>query len=830
MKLSLFDFQEDAVEKVVVLLKSVRGVHRMTGLPQAVVLSAPTGAGKTVIATAVIEALLVGNDELPKDAAATFLWVTDQPELNRQTAHKMLEASSSLVEGDIIDIENDFAQERLAPGRIYFINTQKLRSGANLVKRDDDHPFTFWDSLRNTIEDGDTNLFVVIDEAHRGTTQTEEEDVVPIMQRFLFGTETDDGAVPPAPVVLGISATPERFDALLEGSTHGKQPVIVDPARVIASGLIKDTIHIVIPPDVTRTDELSLLRTATEEWVESSKAWAAYNAEYGGQLVVPILMVQVADSDNPNQLSTTDIASAVKVIRDAAGDLAATDDALAHAFGTKQDEAVDGISLRYLAPSDIEHDEDVRVVFFKTSLNQGWDCPRAEVMMSFRRHQDATLIAQLVGRMVRTPLARRITERDELNSVELFLPHFDETTVNKVRDNLKGVVPSETDTGTEPPITLERAPDTDDVFALLETIPTYTVPRIRKTKQTRRAIALAGLLDQHGLTEDSLDTIESELVKALLDAYATQKDEEAFKNAVAEGGVISVLVKAYDAYGADIGAEDERREVEASASRADDLFRYAGRVFGASLHKPYWRARYEADGKDVLTKAKLEAAVLASDAALMIELEKTARSLVDGLFNTHGSAIDALDAGAAADFERIRGQADEPVKRVLKLPESIRVRRSTKLAPPKHVYVEPGTEDAPLSLGTWERQAVEEEAADEGFIAWLRNFDRREYSLAIPYTMAGEKRPVYPDLLSVHGEGEELRIDLLDPHNPDLEDAVAKAQGLAEYAKLHGHLFGRIDLIIKVDKVLKRIDLKDSAKRQKIFDARGSDALKNLYV
>ena len=46
-------------------------------------------------------------------------------------------------------------------------------------------------------------------------------------------------------------------------------------------------------------------------------------------------------------------------------------------------------------------------------------------MMSFRKAIDATLIAQLVGRMVRTPLARRVSSNEFLNRVSLYLPHFD---------------------------------------------------------------------------------------------------------------------------------------------------------------------------------------------------------------------------------------------------------------------------------------------------------------------------------------------------------------------------------------------------------------------
>jgi len=70
--------------------------------------------------------------------------------------------------------------------------------------------------------------------------------------------------------------------------------------------------------------------------------------------------------------------------------------------------AVGPRAVRYLAPSAISADPDARVVLFKSSLNTGWDCPRAEVMLSYRSATDRTHIAQLVGRMVRTPLARHI--------------------------------------------------------------------------------------------------------------------------------------------------------------------------------------------------------------------------------------------------------------------------------------------------------------------------------------------------------------------------------------------------------------------------------------
>ena len=56
----------------------------------------------------------------------------------------------------------------------------------------------------------------------------------------------------------------------------------------------------------------------------------------------------------------------------------------------------------------MQRKSDIRVLFAKEAISTGWDCPRAEVIFSMRSHQDDTYIAQLIGRMVRTPLAESV--------------------------------------------------------------------------------------------------------------------------------------------------------------------------------------------------------------------------------------------------------------------------------------------------------------------------------------------------------------------------------------------------------------------------------------
>ena len=111
-------------------------------------------------------------------------------------------------------------------------------------------------------------------------------------------------------------------------------------------------------------------------------------------------------------------------------------DAIAHVFGEHSTQTFGGYSIPYISPERVEDSTWVRVLIAKDAISTGWDCPRAEVMVSFRPAQDRTYITQLLGRMVRTPLARRIPGNDRLSSVECLLPFFDADAVEAVADAL----------------------------------------------------------------------------------------------------------------------------------------------------------------------------------------------------------------------------------------------------------------------------------------------------------------------------------------------------------------------------------------------------------
>jgi type III restriction enzyme len=268
---------------------------------------------------------------------------------------------------------------------------------------------------------------MIIDEAHRGAGVSDRARK-PIMQKFITGSDAD--GLPPVPLVLGMSATPQRFTELLGNTTRTQRPIIITPDMVRESGLLKDLILVTCPKSAPHSD-LTLLEAAAAKWKHFRDRWEKYCLnERETTIVRPVLVVQVEDGTE-GILTRTPLHDVVRVIERQIGLLQTNE--IVHCFQDKEEIIYGSRIIRRMDASRVQDSSEVKVVLFKTALTTGWDCPRAEVMMSFRRAKDPTSIAQLVGRMIRTPLARRIESDERLNMVELLLPHYD-------ADALEGVL------------------------------------------------------------------------------------------------------------------------------------------------------------------------------------------------------------------------------------------------------------------------------------------------------------------------------------------------------------------------------------------------------
>lgn len=431
MKVTLFPFQQRAVNQLRVNIAESTGGYYRTHTPQIVSFTAPTGAGKTIIMSSLIEEVYFGNELYMEQPNAIFLWISDSPELNEQSKQKIdLKADRIALQQTVTIEESSFDKELLEDGHIYFLNTQKLSKSSNLTKHSDTRQYTIWDTLRNTIAEKSDRLYVIIDEAHRGMQGREASKATTIMQKFILGSPDDN--LQPMPVVVGMSATIQRFNALAGNSTSTLRKVDVSADDVRSSGLLKDIITVNYPEEGTGINKMAILQAATDEWMDKVVHWHQYCYEQHYAYVNPVFIVQVENSTHSSRYSDTELDECLRII-ERRSNQKFKEGEVVHTFGDpKSTITINNRSVQYREPSAIADDRNIKVVFFKENLSTGWDCPRAECMMSFRKADDYTNIAQLLGRMIRTPMQMHINVDDTLNNVHLFLPEFNKSNVEKV--------------------------------------------------------------------------------------------------------------------------------------------------------------------------------------------------------------------------------------------------------------------------------------------------------------------------------------------------------------------------------------------------------------
>lgn len=433
MRDELISFQQTAVSKLLAEINSAQAYHRVDGRPQVIAFRAPTGSGKTIVMTEVIEDILNGTETTVEQPEAIFVWLSDSPQLNEQSKTKIIQKADKIRPNQCVTIEDDsFDQEMLDDGMIYFLNTQKLGKASRLVSGSDSRTYTIWQSLQNTAERKGNHLYVIIDEAHHGMQDREAARATSIMQKFLKGSEAD--GLDALPVVIGMSATDERFRRLVGNISSVRHDVDVRPDEVRASGLLKDRI-IITYPEQDSIDDMVILQAAADEWKDKCEHWNYYCTTQKSQQVRPVLVIQV-ENRNSDSASATEIGECLSRIEARTG-ARFSEYEVVHTFGQTATIEAGGLKIHHVDASDIADNKKIRVVFFKENLSTGWDCPRAETMMSFRHAQDATYIAQLLGRMIRTPLQRHIDVDETLNEVCLFLPHFNKDNVESVMKALQ---------------------------------------------------------------------------------------------------------------------------------------------------------------------------------------------------------------------------------------------------------------------------------------------------------------------------------------------------------------------------------------------------------
>ena len=833
MKFTLKPYQDDAVAASLANLERARELFHRDGEVSSFSLTAATGAGKTVMAAAAIEALFFGNADFGFDAdpGAVVIWFSDDPSLNEQTRMRLLEASDKLTHTHLVRVEPPFDRPRLEPLKVYFLNTQKLGKNSLLTRGHvsdtnqqaldvgpppDLQGRTIWETIGNTINDDDLTLYVILDEAHRGFKKGASDK--PTIVRQLI---TGQGVQPPVPVVWGISATIDRFQTAMVDAkaTQGRRalnPVIVDPSLVQESGLVKDTIALDIPNEAGNFDSV-LVRRAARKLKASTERWAEYAKQQGHpEAVQPLLVLQT-----PNTPAPDDIGVALDTIFDEYPGLGA--DQVRHVLGDHDTQRFGAWEVPWIEPQFVQDRTHVRILIAKDAISTGWDCPRAEVLVSFRPAKDNTHITQLLGRMVRNPLARRVQGDDVLNSVECILPFFDRTTAGKVVKYLTGQIDAVDGTGPRPMVdprellSNQSIEGLAEVWAVWDSLPSQTLPQ-RGARPTKRLVALAQALSADGIRPNSLKEVESEL-HSVLDAYATRYAKQLDK-AVEEVWAVEVQR---------IAGRTGKKGLTYTefVERADDRairsgFEGAKKAFGADIAQSYVNhlAGEDEGDDDLLREAFVKAAALATVKEAREKIDQDATEITANWFGEHRVAIKGLPDDRRQAYEEIRAMAVHPQRTDLSRPRT-RLEDFAVVdddgqigeAPVARLHLmADAVGDFPLSsLNEWEQQVVRAELAREGVGGWYRNPPRQATdSLGVAYRdSTGNWRSMHPDFVFFHEVGGQVRASIVDPHSHHLEDAYAKLKALVAFALEYGGHFHRIESLSAVNGQMRVLDLQN---------------------
>lgn len=789
MRFTLREFQKTAVARLLDELDTARTLHAR-GKRYASTLSAPTGAGKTVMAAAVIEALLHGSADLGVEPMrnATVLWVSEDPSLNRQTKARIAEAASRIAPGQLVEVDATFDQEKLDAGKVYFLNTDKLGVKGRLSRTGDGRSHTMWQTIAATATDPGRFLVLLVDEAHQGFAA---KNATTIISR-LVGESADVG---PVPMVLGISATPDRFSTAMRGTGRMQgDEVTVSAEEVRASGLIKDEIVAVLSTEGSGYKS-TYLRAAAAELAASSDRWAQYTAANDLADVHPLLVVQVADKTPDRR-----IAEMVTELRDTWPELDET--AFIHTFDTHLPiDTGNGAAVPYLAPEAIAARQHVRVAFTKVALATGWDCPRAEVMYSERSANDAVLIAQTLGRLARTPLARSVPSDERLNRVRAWLPEYRREAVEAVVKALRGDrvdTPFVRDSADYLPI--------DDAAALeaLAAVPSYSKPDAA-TAPVSRAFTLARFLTDTELEPDAQNDLADTLMRRL-DAAGVEFGPEvsAAADAVLRVDADAVSIRldgASEASGIgeamDISDEDVNRLMDASKRRIPEG------VIADYVEHLYDTAE-AADGEADLTEIKVYAVAMAGLQEVREAIDRAADAWAQQRFDRHRPSVANLSAERRGQFESIQHAASGSVLVPLALPDVMSSATVTASGVAftewdGHVYVNDRDTFA-AKLTSWEADVLTVEFNRAGFRGWYRNPSSGRSSVAVRGDVDGEVKLMHPDfvfLFDAHDGG--VNVAIVDPHLDKLADSLWKLKALSAYAEAHSEQVSRVESVVRID-------------------------------
>ena len=358
--IELKDYQKSAVKQ---LKERMVEMLDLEGMRQKIVFKAPTGSGKTVMTSALLDELK--RDLEMKFMDCAFIWIAPN-KLHIQSYMSFRNFFSETRSLRPVMFDEADPTEGLKPGQVLFLNWESINKENAVLIRDNEQNRNLYQLTRCTQQKG-LPIIVVIDEEHMfaGKNAKKSELVLQNIQ---------------PKIELRVSATP---------NTGGCPLIEVPRQKVIGEEMIKKGIE--LNPQLKGSNELKMDEQLLEQALERRNNLAKIYREYD---INPLLLIQLPN-DSKDTLDTEEkaLVKEIEQYLDINKDINVNNGKLAV-----------WLSDRHENLQDIEKSNNlVEVLLFKQAIALGWDCPRASVLLIYRDIKSKTFTAQTVGRILRMP-------------------------------------------------------------------------------------------------------------------------------------------------------------------------------------------------------------------------------------------------------------------------------------------------------------------------------------------------------------------------------------------------------------------------------------------
>lgn len=364
-------YQQDAISELTD--KTVKLLN-LGGSRRKIVFEAPTGAGKTVMTCQtlanIVDELRTRGDSRFKECA--FIWFAPR-KLHLQSYMSLKGVFGETRKLTPVVFDELDQSEGIQPGEILFVNWESVNKEKNIIVRDSESSASLYEITRRTQEELGLPLVAVIDEEHMFWSNTADK------------TKTVLERINPA-VELRISATPK--------TSHPDERTKVYRQDVINAEMIKK--EVVLNPEIDingSEDEIAMNERLIKAALEKRNQIAdAYKTE--GVNINPLLLIQLPN-DKKEAMTAEDekVAEQVKTYLKYMCDITEENGKLAVWLSNEKSNLAGLENSNNLA----------QVLLFKEAIALGWDCPRAAVLLIFRKLSSDQFTIQTVGRILRMP-------------------------------------------------------------------------------------------------------------------------------------------------------------------------------------------------------------------------------------------------------------------------------------------------------------------------------------------------------------------------------------------------------------------------------------------